>query len=233
MVLVVLVPMVLVVLVPVVLPAPSAPSARQVVMLPSPAHRAAVAFVRGGLLAIVTLLAAPRVAALDRAIPSLSDGAGAVGWLLPVAGFAAAGAFGGAALGRGRAGARAFALGGLVSGLVMSAVWPQLAGLTGREPLGVVVAFSAGGWAAAFGAGGAVAGWGVDRRAAAWLACRFAIAGAAGALVFVAPSLAQPLGYGEWPAPARLLVTTVTSVAGLLAPFAIGGAAAGRRLGED
>ncbi len=202
-------------------------------MLASPSHRAAVAFLRGGLFASVTLLAAPRVAALVRSVRPLAGFGDAAAALLPVAGFAVAWAFGGAALGRGRVGVGAFALGGLVSGLLMSLVWPQLAGLTGREPLPPLLAFSVGGWAAAFGAGGAVAGCVVDRRAAAALARRFAMGGAAGALVFVAPSLAQPLGWAAWPAPARLLLTTASSVCGLLAPFAIGGAAAGLALGRD
>ena len=202
-------------------------------MLTSPAHRAAVAFARGGLLAIAALLAAPRVAALARSMPATAALGDLVAALLPVAAFAAAGAFGGASLGRGRAGVRGFALGGLASGLVMALVWPQLAGLTGREPLPVVVAFAVAGWAAAFGAGGGVAAWRIDRRAATALAGWFALGGAAGALLFVAPSLAQPLGAAGWPGPARLLLATATSVAGLLAPFAIGGAAAGRTLGLD
>lgn len=201
--------------------------------LASPAHRAALAFLRGGLLAMATLLAAPRVASLagSLAVPAGSGRLAAA--LLPLAGFAAAWAFGGAALGRGRIAVRAFALGGLVAGLLMSFVWPQLAGLTGREPLAALLAFSVPGWALSFGAGGGIAGWHIDRRAALPLAWRFALGGAVGALAFVAPSLALPFGTAGWPAPARLLLTTLTSVAGLLAPFAIGGAAAGRLLGRD
>jgi hypothetical protein len=201
--------------------------------LASPAHRVAVAFLRGGLLAIVALLAAPRAAALVRSCSTLEDLGDLAAALLPVAGFLVAWAFGGAALDRGRRGVRAFAVGGLVAGMLMSAVWPQLAGLTGREPLPALLAFSVGGWAVAFGAGGGLAGWGLDRRAAAPLAARFAAGGALGALLFIAPSLAQPLGVGTWSGPARLLLTTVTSVAGLLTPFAVGGAAAGRLLGRD
>lgn len=201
--------------------------------LASPAHRAAIAFARGGLLAIVALLAAPRAAALARSFPAPAALGDLVAALLPVAGFAGAGAFGGASLGRGPTGVRGFALGGLVSGLLMALVWPQLAGLTGREPLPAVLAFAVTGWAAAFGAGGGLAAWRIDKTVAVGLAGRFALGGAAGALLFVAPSLAQPLGAADWPGPARLLLTTATSVAGLLAPFAIGGAAAGRALGSD
>lgn len=201
--------------------------------LSSPAHRAAIAFLRGGLLAIVTLLAAPRAAGWAAAIPGL-EGFGT--WIvaaLPAAGFAGAWAFGGAALGRGRAGVLAFALGGVVSGLLLSLVWPQLAGLTGREPLAPLLAFSVLTWAGAFGIGGGIAGWRLDTHAAVALAWRFAIGGALGALVFVAPSLAWPLGADAWPAAARLALTTLSSVAGLLAPFAVGGAAAGRLVGRD
>jgi len=202
-------------------------------MLASPSHRCAVAFLRGGLLATVALLAAPRAGALFHRSAWLAPVAGAAAVLLPVAGFAAAGAFGGAALGRGRAGVRAFALAGVVWGLLMSMAWPQLTGLTGREPLPLLAAFALGAWAAAFAAGGAVAAAIVDRRALLPVAAGFALGGAAGAAIFIAPSLAAPLGYAQWPPLVRLLVATVTSIAGLLAPFGIGGAAAGRRMGRE
>jgi hypothetical protein len=202
-------------------------------MIASPAHRAAIAFLRGGLLAIVSLLAAPRAGGLllRTALPGAVADASAL--LLPLLGFTAAWAFGGASLGRGRQAVRGFALGGLLTGLLLSLVWPQLAGLTGREPALIVLAFAVAGWGVSFGAGGGLAGRLVHPPAALALARGFAVGGAAGASIFVVPSLASGLGYGDWPPIARLFVSTITSVAGLLAPFAIGGAAAGRLLGDS
>ncbi|HSJ97103.1 MAG TPA: hypothetical protein VLC53_08520, partial [Myxococcota bacterium] len=191
-------------------------------MLASPAHRAAIAFLRGGLLAIVGLLAPPRVAAMLAGAGAGERAATVVALLLPVLGFALAGAFGGAALGLGRRGAAAFAAGGAVTGLGISIAWPQFAGLTGHEPILVLTLFALGTWAAAFGAGGGVAAWAVDRRAIRELSRWFAIGGALGAILFVAPSLLVPLGFREWPPMIRVLISTLTSVTGLLAPFGIG-----------
>lgn len=195
----------------------------------SPAHAAAVAFLRGGLVAIVALLAPARlVAILD------ATGIGGSGPLVrlavPALGFAAAGALGGAALGLGRRGVRAFSIGGLATGLAMSRVWPQLGGLTGHEPLIPLVLFATLSWALAFGAGGGLGAWLLDRRASVSVAAWAALGGAAGALLFVTPSLFVPLGFGALSPMARLAVSTITSVVGLLTPFAVVGAAAGHAL---
>lgn len=196
--------------------------------LSTPGHQSAVAFVRGGLVAIVALLAPARVTALLEGLGAPGFSGAVVRLLLPVLGFAAAGAVGGASLGAGGRGVRAFSVGGLASGVMMSQVWPQLSGLTGHEPPASVALFAVVSWAAAFGAGGLVSAWVLRLRGGLRLAATCAIGGALGGLVFVLPSLLGPLGFREMSPLARLAVSTLSSIVGLLVPFGVEGAAAGR-----
>ncbi|RPJ56740.1 MAG: hypothetical protein EHM24_30140, partial [Acidobacteria bacterium] len=86
----------------------------------TPAHRATIAFARGGLFAIAALLASGRVGGLARDLPSLAAALGALQLALPLAGFALAGAVGGASLGAGRRAAAGFAAGCFLAGAVLS-----------------------------------------------------------------------------------------------------------------
>jgi hypothetical protein len=47
-------------------------------------------------------------------------------------------------------------------------------------------------------------------------------------VLLVLPGLLARVGLHGWPSTAQLAISVASSVAGLLAPFAIGGAAAGR-----
>lgn len=194
----------------------------------SPAHRATVAFARGGLVAIVALLAAGRAGGFGRDVPILAPLFHVLQLALPVFGFALAGAIGGASLGAGRRATWGFAAGCFLAGMVLAAAWPQLSGLTGHESLVSVLSFAVAAWTAAFGLAGLVGGAALPGRRTRLVAGGFAAGGAAGAVLLILPVLLVPVGLRGWPPTAQLAVTVLSSVAGLLAPFAIGGAAAGR-----
>ena len=199
----------------------------------TPAHRATVAFVRGGLYAVVALLAAGRLGGYGRDHPSLAIVFEAAQFLLPLAGFALAGAVGGASLGAGRRATSGFAGGCVLGGTVLSLAWPQLSGLTGHESLVSVLAFALFAWAIAFGLAGAIGGAALGSRHTWRVASGFALGGIAGALLLVLPVLLAPAGLRSWPPTAQLAVNVLTSVTGLLAPFAVGGAAAGRAVDDS
>jgi len=198
----------------------------------TPAHRATVAFARGGLFAIVALLASSRIGGLARDLPALAPVLGTLQFVLPLAGFALAGAVGGASLGAGRRAASGFAAGCFLAGAVLSIAWPHLSGLTGHEHLAAVLSFAVAAWAVAFGVAGAIGGAVLGRDRVWRIAAGFAGGGAIGAVFLVTPVLLAAAGLHAWPPTAQLAVTVTSSVAGLLAPFAIGGAAAGRAVDE-
>lgn len=196
-------------------------------MLSSPAHRAGVRFLRGGLVAIVALLLPSQLGGWSRAWPEpLVAFARAA---IPAVGFALAGALGAASLDRGRRGILSFGAGLLVTGFAMSFSAPLLQNLTGFESGPTVAIFAAGSTAVAFAAGGAVAALPVEPSRALILAGGFAAGGGFGGLLTVVPSLLGT-ALNAWPADAQLFVRLACSVAGLLAPFAIGGAVAGKVL---
>ena len=198
----------------------------------TPTHRATVAFARGGLFAIVALLASSRVGGFARDVPTLAGVLGTLQFLLPLAGFAVAGAVGGASLDAGRRVASGFAAGCFLAGVVLSVAWPHLSGLTGHERLPAVLSFAVAAWAVAFGVAGAIGGAFLGRDRIWRVAAGFAGGGAVGAVLLVMPVLLASAGLRAWPSTAQLAVTVTSSVAGLLAPFAIGGAAAGRAVDE-
>ncbi|RPJ72476.1 MAG: hypothetical protein EHM24_09340 [Acidobacteria bacterium] len=198
----------------------------------TPAHRATIAFARGGLFAIAALLASGRIGGLARDLPSLAAAFGALQLALPLVGFALAGAVGGASLGTGRRATLGFAGGCFLAGAVLSAAWPHLSGLTGHESLAAVLSFAAAAWAGAFGIAGAIGGACLARGRTWHVGAGFAGGGAVGAVLLVMPVLLAPAGLHAWPPTVQLAVTVTSSAAGLLAPFAIGGAAAGRAVDE-
>jgi hypothetical protein len=195
----------------------------------SPAHRAALRFLRGGLVATVALLAPSQIGFLAHGAPWLSTLAGVVRVMVPALGFAAGGAIGATALDRGWRGIGAFAAGFFATGLAMSLGAPLVTGLTGFEHPGVVLLFAGASTAAAFGAGGLVAGLAIEPRRACGIALGAASGGVLGGLVTVLPAVAAGVLSG-WPAEARLLVRLSCSLVGFLVPFAIAGAVAGRAL---
>lgn len=197
----------------------------------SPAHRAAVRFLRGGLVAMVSLLVPSQLGSWSRAFPALGPLVALARLVVPALGFAAAGAIGATALGRGRRGGRAFAAGMSATGLALSFTAPLLQNLTGFEPPAIVALFAAVTTAGAFALGGSIAALALEPRHAVALAAGFAFGGAFGGLLTVTPSLLAG-GLAAWPPEAQLFVNLASSLLGLLAPFAIGGAVAGRRL-ED
>lgn len=197
----------------------------------SPAHRAALRFLRGGLVAIVALLIPSQLGGLSRGSPWLAPLVDAARLLIPAFGFAAGGLLGATALGRGRRGLAAFGAGFLLTGIGISFVAPLVQNLTGFESRPTVALVAAGGTGAAFGVGGLVAGMVLERRRLLSLVVGFAVGGALGGLITVAPALGAAAVAG-WSPDVQLFFRLFCSLAGLLAPFAIAGAVAGRTLGE-
>lgn len=198
----------------------------------TPAHRAALRFLRGGLVAIVALLIPSQLGGWTRDSAWLAPLAALVRLLIPAVGFAAGGLLGATALGRGRRGLGAFAAGFLLTGLGISRTAPLLQNLTGFEHRLTVALFAAGTTAAAFAAGGVLAGLLLEPRRVPSLGVGLAIGGALGGLITVAPSLLSEAVAG-WLPDAQLFFRLFCSLVGLLAPFAMAGAVAGRTLGRD
>ncbi len=94
----------------------------------SPAHRAALGFLRGGLIAAVSLALTPALGAVAAAAAQAGWPARAIQFLLPLAGFAFGGAVGGEALGFGSRGAIGFGCGGGAAGLVLLLTAPTFRG---------------------------------------------------------------------------------------------------------
>jgi hypothetical protein len=193
----------------------------------SPAHRAALGFLRGGLIAVVSLVAAPPLGALLAGIVQSTWPAGLVHVLLPFAGFAFGGAIGGEAVAVGSRGAIAFGCGGGASGLVLLLTSRQLQGLTGFEDPMVVVPYAIATSALAFGAMGLVGGLVVRRGSVGRITAAFAGGGAIGGLIGVLPFLVQRWGGPGW-ADLWVFVTLACSVGSVVVPFMLGGSSAAR-----
>jgi hypothetical protein len=188
----------------------------------SPAHRAALAFLRGGLVAVLSLVLAPALGAIAVTFPSAGWLVRATQFLLPVGGFAFGGAIGGEALDPGPRGALAFGCGGCAAGLVLLLTAPNLQGLTGFENPTVVVGYGVGSAAVAFAAtgliGSLIAGSGKIGRVTAG----FAIGGAIGGLLGVAPFLVQNARLGL-PPDLLMFVSFACAMGGVVVPFVAGG----------
>ncbi len=198
----------------------------------SPAHRAALGFLRGGLIAVVSLVLAPALGGLASVVPTLGWLVKAAQFLLPVAGFAGGGALGGDALGLGSRGATAFGCGGGAAGLVLLRAAPQLQGLTGFEDPLVVVPYAIATSALAFGVMGLIGSLMVRRGKVGRVAAVFAVGGALGGLLGVLPFLVQRWGGPGW-ADLWVFVTTACSIGSVVVPLMLGGSSAARNWSLD
>ncbi len=193
----------------------------------SPAHRAALGFLRGGLIATVSLVLTPALGALASSVPSLGWLVTAAQFLLPIAGFAAGGALGGDALSLGLRGVAAFGCGGGAAGLVLLVTAPQLQGLTGFEDPLVVVPYAIAASALAFGAMGLIGSLVVRRGKVGRITAAFAIGGIVGGLLGVLPFFVQRWGGPGW-VDLWVFVTMACSIGSIVAPLMLGGSSAAR-----
>jgi hypothetical protein len=192
----------------------------------SPSHRASMGFLRGAFIAVVAqVVTAPLAAGVGSL--SLSQLAPVVRALLPVAGFALAGAVGGEALGVGRQGASAFAAGGLLAGVVLTIAAPNLSGLTGHENAAIVLAYAVATFAAAFGLCGGVAGAILRGGVAGRSAAAFSAGGAIGGVACILPFFLARLGAESLVLQFAWLASSVGSIA---IPLALGGGLTARAL---
>lgn len=190
---------------------------------------AALWFLRGGLVAVVALLVPSQFGFVLRDAPALAPIVALLRVAIPAAGFAIGGAVGGSALGRGRRGVLASAAGLLVTGAALTVLAQPLQGLTGFERPLMVLLFAGVATGTAFAAGGAVASLALVPRRFALMAAGFGAGGAVGGIISVLPSVFAATVAG-WPAEAQLFARLACSLAGLLGPFAVAGAVAGRIL---
>lgn len=197
----------------------------------SGAHRAALRFVRGGLVATLGLLAPSQVGLLTGGASWAAAAAGVLRVLLPILGFTLAGVIGASALDRGRRGGVAFGAGFLATGVVLTFTAPLLSNLSGFERPALVLSFGAASAGAAFGVGGILAALALESSPVLRIGAGFALGGVVGGVLGVLPAvLAAALN--DWPAEVRLFANAACALAGFLAPFGIGGAVAGRALEE-
>jgi hypothetical protein len=193
----------------------------------SPAHRAALGFLRGGLIAIVFLALAPALGAFLAAIFQSGWPVVPTRFLLPMCGFVLGGAIGGEAVGVESRGAMAFGCGGGAAGLALLLTAPHLQGLTGFEDPLVVVPYAIVTSALAFGTMGLVGSLVVRRGNVGRVAAVFAVGGIVGGLLGVLPFLVQRWGGSGW-ADLWVFVTAACSAGSVVVPFMLGGAAAAR-----
>jgi hypothetical protein len=193
----------------------------------SPAHRAALGFLRGGLIAVVSLALAPALGAALAAIFQSGWPIGLMQFFLPMCGFVLGGAIGGEAVGVGTRGSMAFGCGGGAAGLVLLLTAPHLQGLTGFEDPLVVVPYAIATSALAFGAMGLIGSLVVRRGKAGRVAAVFAIGGIVGGLLGVLPFLVQRWGGPGW-ADLWVFVTMACSIGSVVVPLMLGGASAAR-----
>ena len=193
----------------------------------SPAHRAALGFLRGGLVAAVSLLLTPALGGLLAGVSQSGWPVELMRFVLPLAGFASGGAVGGEALDVGARGALGFGCGGAAAGLVLLVTAPHLQGLTGFEDPLVVVPYAIATSALAFGAMGLIGSLAVRRGKVGRVAAVFAVGGIVGGLLGVLPFLVQRWGGPIW-ADLWMLVTTACSIGSLVVPLTVGGSSAAR-----
>jgi hypothetical protein len=193
----------------------------------SPAHRAALGFLRGGLIAAVSLALAPALGVAVAAIFQSGWPAGFIQFILPLGGFVLGGAIGGEALGLGTRGSLGFGCGGGAAGLVLLVTAPPLRGLTGFEDPLVVVPYAVVTSALAFGLMGLVGSLVVRRHKVGRVAALFAVGGIVGGLLAVLPTLVQRSAGPEW-ADLRMFATTACSMGSVVVPLILGGSSAAR-----
>ncbi len=193
----------------------------------APAHRAALGFLRGGLIAVVSLALTPALGALASSVPALGWLVKTAQFLLPMCGFVLGGAIGGEAVGAGPRGSMAFGCGGGAAGLVLLLTAPHLQGLTGFEEPLVVVPYAIATSALAFGAMGLIGSLVIRRGKVGRIAAAFAIGGIAGGLLGVLPFLVQRWGGSGWP-DLWVFVTMACSIGSVVVPQMVGGSSAAR-----
>jgi hypothetical protein len=194
----------------------------------SSAHQAATGFLRGALVAVVSqVTAAPLAAAVGMFLPALAPAARI---FVPLAGFAAAGAVGGDALGAGPRGARAFSAGCFVAGVVLSVTSPPLSGLTGHEDPAAVIPYAALTFGAAFGLGGCVGGALLGAGRVAHASAAFGGAGALGGIASLVPYLLARFGASGPSGLAVQFLGLVSSVGAVAIPLCVGGSLVARAL---
>jgi hypothetical protein len=187
----------------------------------SPAHKAAIAFLQGAMIAAVAQVVAAPVASALAFVPWFGAVVPGVRTAIAVGGFVLAGAVGGEAIGRRWAGG--FAVGGALGGLVLALTGSNLQGLTGYENRLVVTSYAASTTAAAYGAWGLVAGAVAARPLAIRTGAVFAAFGGLGGLVGVVPFFLQPGGVAAEGAGLQF-VWLVSAVGTIAVPLALGGA---------
>lgn len=193
----------------------------------SPAHRAALGFLRGGLIAVLSLALAPALGAALAGIFQSGWPAGIILVLLPMCGFVLGGVIGGEAVGVGSRGAIAFGCGGGAAGLVLLLTSRHLQGLTGFEDPLVVVPYAIATSSIAFGAMGLIGGLVVRLGHLGRITAAFAVGGIIGGLLGVLPFLVQRWGAAGW-ADLRMFVTMACSIGSVVVPFMLGGSSAAR-----
>jgi hypothetical protein len=193
----------------------------------SPAHQAALGFLRGGLIAAVSLMLNPAIGAVLAGVFHSGWPAELLRCGLPLAGFAFGGAVGGEALGVGSRGATGFACGGAAAALVLLVTAPHLQGLTGFEDPLVVVSYAVGTSALAFGASGLVGSLVVRRGKVGRVSAVFAGGGAIGGLLWALPLLALPWTGPMW-ADLSMFATMACSIGSVVVPLMVGGSSAAR-----
>jgi hypothetical protein len=193
----------------------------------SPAHRAALGFLKGGLIAVVSIVIAPELGPLATAFPLLGWLVRVVQFLLPLVGFAFGGAIGADALGFGSRTTLAFGYGGGATGLVLRLAAPNLQRLTGFEDPFLVVTYGVVSAAVAFGATGVIGSLTARRGKVGRVTAGFVVGGAIGGFIGVAPYLAQRWHAG-WPLDLWSFVSFACSIAAVAVPLVIGGSIAAR-----
>jgi hypothetical protein len=194
----------------------------------SPAHRAAVGFLHGSLVIVVAQVVASPLATVLSSADALAPLVPIARALIPLVGFGLGGAIGGDALAAGTRGTFGCSVGAIAAGLVLTVTSPNLTGLTGHEPLSIVLAYALGTSSMAYALAGAVAGAILGRDLMCRFASAFAAGGVAGGFVGVLPYLlarfvALPSGglFSQF-------LWLACSVGGVCLPLCVGGAAAAR-----
>jgi len=196
------------------------------------AHRATLWFLRGGLVAGVGLLLPTQVGFLAAGTPLAGMLAATLRVIVPAAAFGVGGLIGATALHRGSRASVGFGGGFFLAGCVVALTSPLLQGLSGFENLPTVLFYATGSTAAAFALAGATVGFVVEP--GRWLALSGALAlgGIVGGAFSVLPALIS-LRLAGWLPEVQLFVRLACSLVGLLAPFAVAGATAGRLLARE
>ncbi len=201
----------------------------------SRAHAAVIAFARGGLTSLVGLLLPSTLVVF---VEPWWSGVREIGPLLrtglPLAGFVVGGMVGAGAVTHGARGRLGFGAGFGVAGLILTPLYGNLQGLTGREHLGVVLGVVLPGFMLAYGTAGLIGGRLTSnsrsvRRASS---VGFAFGGAIGGLLILVPFFLSKAGW-RLGGLAGLLAVTCSTVGAFVVPNAIGGAWLGRALDRE